>query len=93
MHARILGYVGGALFVLVLVAGVSQPRFLHPQWYRRLHDRLGKKAMSRLRSEAFKLDREEWLEVTASEELFHKWVDRTIPREMRQPHRGYSRPS
>ena len=78
-NARVLGYVGGGLFVIVLVAGVAQPRFLHPRWYGALEDRLGKKGMLRLRSAAFNLDPDEWLLVTASEDEFNVWVDRAIP--------------
>ena len=32
-RASVLGYVGGGLFGVVLLAGIIQPRFLHPRWY------------------------------------------------------------
>jgi hypothetical protein len=87
-NARVLGYVGGGLFVVILVAGVAQPRFLHPRWYGALEDRLGRKGMLRLRSAAFNLDQDEWLEVTASEDEFIAWVDRAMPGH-KQTGRGY----
>jgi hypothetical protein len=88
--ASILGYVGGGLFIVVFVAGIAQPRFLHPQWYGVLEDRLGKKDMRRLRAAAFKLDKEEWLEVDATEESFNAWVDRVVPHTPK-PSRGYKK--
>jgi hypothetical protein len=91
-QARILGYAGGVLFVVVLLAGVIQPRWLHPDWYRRLHDRLGKERMSKLRAKAFELEGQEWQEISASEDLFQKWVDRAAPKEVSASSRGYDRP-
>jgi hypothetical protein len=89
-HARISGYAGGALFVAVLVAGVAQPRFLHPRWYGRLEDRFGKTGVARLRRAAFQVEPEEWSEIVASEASFDEWVDRAMPRQMRRPGRGYA---
>jgi hypothetical protein len=88
--APVLGYTGGGLFVLVFVIGVAQPRFLHPQWYRALEDRLGKESVRRLRAEAFKLEKEEWLEVDATDESFNAWVDQTAPQQRAQS-RGYKK--
>ncbi len=87
-QAPILGYVGGGLFLVVLAIGVIQPRPLHPRWYGLLEDRLGKKAIPRLRSAALQMETEEWIEITASETLFGEWVNRTIPWQERQG-RGY----
>ena len=88
--APVLGYTGGGLFVLVFVIGVAQPRFLHPQWYRALEDRLGKEAMRHLRAAAFKLEKEEWIEVDATDESFNAWVDETAPQQRVQS-RGYKK--
>jgi hypothetical protein len=85
-----LSYVGIGLFAFVLLAGIIQPRFLHPRWYGALEDRLGKKAMTRLRAEAHKLDGEEWAEVTSSKESFDEWVDGALPHQQRQS-RGFRR--
>ena len=85
-----LGYGGGALFVVVLLAGIIQPRFLHPKWYGDLEDRLGKKAMVRLKGEAVELDVEEWQKVTASRESFDAWVDDVLPQQLRKS-RGFKR--
>jgi hypothetical protein len=79
-NARILGYVGGGLFVVVLVIGVAQPRFLHPKWYGRLWDRFGKDGMSRLKRAAIELEDAEWTEIDASPLTFDRWVDRVMPR-------------
>lgn len=78
--ASLLGYVGAGLFVVVLVIGVVQPRFLHPRWYRRLRDRLGKDGMSRLQRAAYALEDEEWAEINATPLTFDRWVDRVMPR-------------
>jgi hypothetical protein len=88
--APMLGYAGGGLFVIVLLAGIIQPRFLHPRWYGDLEDRLGKKAVARLRAKAHRLDGEEWLEITASKESFDEWVDDALPHQPRQS-RGFKR--
>ncbi len=90
-HSRKLAYAGGAIFVLVLVVGVAQPRFLHPRWYARLHDRLGNKGVMRLRRAALQMDDEDWREIVASEEEFEAWVARAVPRRPREPRRGYKK--
>jgi hypothetical protein len=90
-YANILGYAGGALFVVVLVIGVAQPRFFHPQWYSQLEARLGKKGMLRLRHAAFQVEADEWLEVVASEVSFNEWVDKVMPAQRLQQSRGYAR--
>lgn len=90
-QARILGLAGGALFVIVLVAGVSQPRFLHPKWYGELEDRFGKKAMIRIRAAAYAMDGEEWSEVSATDETFKRWVERTAPKVEEPKNRGYTK--
>jgi hypothetical protein len=87
--AKILGYIGGGLFVVVLVIGVAQPRFLHPKWYGRLWDRFGREGMSRLQRAAIALEDQEWIEINASPITFSRWVDRVMPR-ARRPGRGYS---
>jgi hypothetical protein len=87
--AKILGYIGGGLFIVVLVIGVAQPRFLHPKWYGRLWDRFGKEGMSRLQRAAFALEDQEWIEINASPTTFSRWVDRVMPR-ARPSGRGYS---
>jgi len=89
-NAGILGYIGGGIFLIVLVVGVGQPRFLHPRWYGALEDRLGKKGMTRLRTAALKLDVDEWLEIAASENRFIEWANKTVPWPERQS-RGYRR--
>jgi hypothetical protein len=89
-QAKILGYVGGALFLVVLVIGVAQPRFLHPRWYGRLWDRFGKEGMARLQRAAYALPDEEWTEINASPTAFGRWVDRVMPR-ARPAGRGYSK--
>ena len=90
-NASILGYIGGATFLVVLVIGIVQPRFLHPRWYGALEDRFGKKGMTRLRSSAFKVEAEEWREIVATELTFSRWVDRTMPSELPRQKRGYKR--
>ncbi len=90
-NAQVLGYVGGGLFAVVLIAGITQPRFLHPRWYGVLEDRFGKKAMLRLRAAAYKMETEEWIELTASEDAFNEWVERTMPRQASRPGRGYQK--
>ena len=90
-RAAILGYIGGVLFLLVLAAGIGQPRFLHPPWYRKLEDQFGKKGVQQLRSAAFNMDKEEWIEITDSPQEFDAWVARAAPAP--QPHRsrGYKK--
>jgi hypothetical protein len=90
-NAQILGYVGGGLFIVVLAAGIAQPRFLHPGWYGSLEDRFGKKAMMRLKAAAYKLEMEEWTDLIASEDAFNEWVERTMPKQASQPSRGYQK--
>ena len=78
-HASILGYVGGGIFVLVVVIGVAQPRFLHPRWYGRLEDRFGREGVQRLKAEALRLEEETWIELEATETAFDQWVKRVMP--------------
>jgi hypothetical protein len=78
-HARVLGYVGLGLFVVVMLLGVVQPRFLHPRWYGQLQDRLGKQRLVLLQGKARQVDGEEWAEIVASEASFEQWVNRTAP--------------
>jgi len=87
-HASVLGYAGGGLFVVVLIVGVAQPRFLHPKWYGRLWDRFGREGMSRLRRAAYELEDTEWTEINASPLTFDRWVDRVMPR-VKPAGRGY----
>jgi hypothetical protein len=82
--APVLGYVGGGLFGVVLLAQIIQPRFLHPRWYGDLEDRLGKKAVSYLREKVHQLDAEEWTKITLSRESFDKWVHDALPQQTRQ---------
>jgi hypothetical protein len=89
-RAAALGYAGGILFLVVLAAGVGQPRFLHPPWYRELEDRVGRKGVQQLRSAAFKMDKEEWLEIAESESEFRAWVERTAPVQVHHT-RGYKK--
>jgi hypothetical protein len=89
--AAILGYIGGAFFLIVLAAGVAQPRFLHPPWYRELEDRLGKKGVQQLRSAALKMDKEEWIEIAESESEFDDWVARAAPAPQAHHSRGYKK--
>ena len=89
-RAAVLGYAGGILFLVVLAAGVGQPRFLHPPWYRELEERVGKKGVQQLRSAAFKMDKEEWLEIAESESEFKAWVERTAPVQVHHT-RGYKK--
>ena len=90
-HARSLAYAGGALFILVVVFGLIQPRVLHPRWYGALEDRLGKKTLSRLRSAAIQMEDQEWVEVIATEDAFNAWVERMTPGLRRAPQRGYQK--
>ena len=78
-QARALGYVGIGLFVLVLVLGVVQPRFLHPKWYGRLQDQLGKQRLMLLQREAQRTDIDEWAMIVASDTAFEQWVNRNAP--------------
>ena len=91
VHARSLGYAGVAVFVLVLVTGIGQPRFLHPRWYGELEDRFGKKGMIRLKRAALATEDAEWNDVVASEVSFDEWANRVMPRQMRKPRRGYKK--
>jgi hypothetical protein len=88
MRAPILGYVGAGLFVLVLVIGIAQPRFLHPRWYGRLWDRLGREGMSRLQRAASQLEDKEWIEIDSLPTSFDRWVDRVMP-QVHPAGRGY----
>lgn len=90
-RAAILGYIGGAAFLIVLAAGVGQPHFLHPPWYRRLEDQLGKKGVQQLRSAALKMDKEEWIEIAESESEFEAWVARAAPAPQVHRSRGYKK--
>jgi len=90
-HAAVLGYAGGVFFLIVLAAGVGQPRFLHPPWYRQLEDHVGRKGVQELRSAAFKMDKEEWLEIAGSESEFNAWVERAAPVQQVHRSRGYKK--
>lgn len=91
-HARVLGYVGIGLFVLVLLLGILQPRFLHPRWYGRLQDRLGKQRLAFLQREAQKMDGVEWGEIADSASAFEQWVNRTAPNNRKgRRGRGYEK--
>jgi hypothetical protein len=90
-QARTLGYVGIGVFALVLVAGVVQPRFLHPRWYGRLQDSLGKERVLLLQREAHKASNDEWVEIAASESAFDQWVKRTAPSSTPSRRRTYTR--
>ena len=89
--AQILLYVAAGLFVLVLVVGVAQPRFLHPRWYGALEDRYGVKGVARLKEAALQMDDEEWIELAASEDFFDDWVRKTAPRKSDSQGRGYNK--
>jgi hypothetical protein len=88
-HARVLVWAGIGVFVLVLVAGIGQPRFLHPHWYGELEDRLGRKRMMQLRRAAFQTEDEDWKEIVSSKVFFDEWVKRAAPKDMQSPGRGY----
>ena len=92
-HAQILLYVAGGMFVVVLVIGIAQPRFLHPRWYGALQDRFGIKGVARLKEAALQLDDEEWSEVSASDADFENWANRAIPQQARKQGRGYKKSS
>lgn len=89
-YAPLLGYIGGVLFLVVVLAGVAQPRFLHPKWYGRLEDALGKEGVRDLRAEALRMEAEEWHETAATQETFEAWVRRTALQKVRVS-RGYRR--
>jgi hypothetical protein len=78
-QATLLGYAGGGLFVIVLVVGTVQPRFLHPKWYGTLWDRFGREGMSHLSRAASQLEDKEWCEIDSSVLTFDRWVDRVMP--------------
>jgi hypothetical protein len=78
IHVQILSYVGGALFIVVLVIGITQPRFLHPRWYRRLEDRYGKEGVAHLKRAAYQLENEQWIEVCSTDEAFDHWVKQVM---------------
>jgi hypothetical protein len=88
-NVRILVWVGIGVFVLVLIAGIGQPRFLHPRWYGELEDRFGKKGVMQLRRAAFQMEDKDWKEVVSSKAFFDEWVKRAMPREGQPPARGY----
>ena len=88
-QVRILVWIGIGVFVLVLIAGIGQPRFLHPRWYGELEDRLGKKGVTQLRRAAFQVEDQAWKEIVSSKAFFDEWVKRTMPKEAQPPMRGY----
>jgi hypothetical protein len=90
-QATTLSYVGIGLFVLVLVLGVVQPRFLHPGWYGRLQDRLGKQRLLLLQREAQKTEPGEWTEIIASDAAFEQWVNRNAPSSAQGRRRTYAK--
>lgn len=87
--ARALGYVGIGLFVLVMLIGVLQPRFLHPGWYGRLQDRLGKQRLVLLQQAARQVPADEWAEITATQGAFEHWVNHNTPSAVPSRRRGY----
>lgn len=78
VHVQILSYVGGALFILVLVTGVIQPRFLHPRWYGRLENRYGKEGVAHLKQAAHRLEDEQWIEVCSTDESLDRWAQQVM---------------
>jgi hypothetical protein len=88
-QARTLSYAGIGAFVLVLVTGVVQPRFLHPTWYGGLEDRLGKQRVGLLLREARKVPADEWSEILTTEGAFEHWVDQNAPSRPASRQRGY----
>ena len=90
-HAPVLGYVGGGVFLLVIVVGVAQPRFCHPHWYGELEDRLGRERVEQLKLIARRMENAEWTEVTACEASFNAWVAQRSPLLSRRQGRGYKR--
>ena len=90
-NSRIMAWVGGGLFVLVLAAGIGQPRFLHPRWFADLEDRYGRKALLKLKQAAMQQEDEEWKEIAARQATFNAWVGRTMPSSRRAPGRGYKK--
>lgn len=88
-NARILGYVAGGIFLVVLIIGTVQPRILHPRWYGQLERQFGRKGMDQLRAAAYALPIEEWREVIASNETFNAWVVQTAPAQPRHQSRAY----
>jgi hypothetical protein len=88
--ARSLVWAGVGMFVLVLIAGIAQPHFLHPRWYAKLEDKFGKKGVARLKREAFSMEDEEWQEVAATDATFERWADRIMP-SLRQTSRAFQK--
>ena len=90
-QAHVLSYVGIGLFVLVMVTGVVQPRFLHPRWYGRLQDRLGKQRLMLLQRKAQQTAVDEWAEIVASDTAFEQWVNRNAPSSAPGRRRSYAK--
>ena len=90
-NARVMAWVGGGLFVLVLVSGIGQPRFLHPRWYGDLQDRHGRKAILQLKQAALATEDEDWQAIAATESAFDAWVARTLPFNRSALSRGYNK--
>jgi hypothetical protein len=90
-HARILGWVGIGLVIVVIVLGVVQPRFLHPRWYARLHDRLDRRRVILLQQKAQRTPYDEWVEVVASDASFEQWVNRNVPSSPQGRGRAYAK--
>lgn len=90
-HSRSLMYVAGAVFVLVIIVGVAQPRFFHPQWYGELEDRFGKKGVMRLKEMAQQVEEEDWTNTIVSEASFNEWVARAMPEHKPRQSRGYKK--
>jgi hypothetical protein len=88
-QAHVMSYAGIGLFVLVLVTGVVQPRFLHPAWYSRLQDQLGKQRLQLLQRKAQQTPVDEWAEIVASDTAFEQWVNRNAPSSVPGRRRGY----
>jgi hypothetical protein len=88
-QARTLSYAGIGLFVVVVLLGVVQPRFLHPKWYGRLQDALGKQRLMLLQRKARTIPSDEWAEIVSTEGAFEHWVQQNAPSRPVGRQRGY----
>lgn len=90
-NARTLGYAAGAVFLLVLIIGITQPSIFHPHWYGQLEKQIGRKGMDKLRAAAYAMPIEEWLQIIASSETFDAWIAETAPAQSRHQSRAYKK--